>query len=92
VPLESVVSFAGVTRVFVVQSNLAHNRTVKTGRIRDGLQEIVDGLKPGEVVVVTGQNRLTDGAPVSVQAGDPGGVKPAFARTGTDASSTHDGP
>jgi membrane fusion protein (multidrug efflux system) len=68
VPLESVVSFAGVTKVFVAENNVAHSRAVQTGRIRDGLEEILDGVKVGEVVVVTGQTRLTDGAAVTIQA------------------------
>jgi membrane fusion protein (multidrug efflux system) len=73
VPLESVISFAGVTKVFVVEDSVAHGRTVKAGRIRDGLQEIVEGLKAGEVVVVTGQSRLSDGSPVSIpKMGAPG--------------------
>jgi multidrug efflux pump subunit AcrA (membrane-fusion protein) len=67
VPLESVVSFAGVTKIFVAENNVARSRAVQTGRIRDGLQEIIDGVKVGEVVVVTGQTRLTDGAAVTIQ-------------------------
>lgn len=74
-PLESVVSFAGVTKVFVLENNVAHSRAVQTGRIRDGLQEILGGVKPGESVVVTGQNRLTDGAAVTIQT--PGTREPA---------------
>ena len=80
VPLESVVSFAGVTKVFAVENNLARDRLVRTGRIRDGLQEILEGVKPGESVVVTGQTRLTDGAPVAIQPGvasGPEGEHPA---------------
>src|SRR5262249_353734 len=68
VPLESVVSFAGVTKVFVIESNVARSRTVQTGRIRDGLQEIVEGAKPGETIAVTGQSRLSDGVAVTIQA------------------------
>lgn len=67
VPLESVVSFAGVTKVFVIEDNMARSRAVQVGRIRDGLQEIVSGVSPGAVVAVTGQSRLTDGASVTVQ-------------------------
>jgi membrane fusion protein (multidrug efflux system) len=67
VPLESVVSFAGMTKVFVVQDNLAHSRNVTVGRIREGVQEIVEGLKVGESVVVNGQSRLSDGVAVAVQ-------------------------
>lgn len=67
VPLESVVSFAGVTKVFLLENKVARSRTVQTGRIREGLQEVVQGVKVGEVVVVTGQTRLTDGAAVAIQ-------------------------
>ncbi|MSU21755.1 MAG: efflux RND transporter periplasmic adaptor subunit [Pedosphaera sp.] len=68
VPLESVVSFAGVTKVFVVEGNVARSRSVTVGRIRDGLQEVIEGLKSGDTVVVTGQNRLSDGAAVAIQS------------------------
>ena len=66
VPLDAVVSFAGLTKVFVVQDGKARNRTVKVGRIQAGKQEIMDGLKEGEVIVITGQGKLTEGAAVLV--------------------------
>jgi DNA invertase Pin-like site-specific DNA recombinase len=50
-----------VTKVFVVETNVARSRSVTVGRIRDGVQEIIEGLKAGETVVVSGQNRLSDG-------------------------------
>src|SRR5262249_39807976 len=65
--LEAVVSFAGVTKVFVVEGNRAHSHSVKIGRIRDGLQEILEGVNSGEAVVIAGQSRLTDGATVEIQ-------------------------
>lgn len=67
VPLEAIVSFAGVTKVFVVENGQARSRDVTVGRIRDGLQEIVAGVTNGMRVAVTGQNRLTDGAAVVIQ-------------------------
>jgi membrane fusion protein (multidrug efflux system) len=67
IPLEAVVSFAGVTKVFVVETNVAHARAVTVGRIQDRKQEIVSGLRPGEIVVVTGQSKLSDGAAVTIQ-------------------------
>lgn len=70
VPLESVVSFAGVTKVFVVEGRVAHGRTVVAGRIRDGVQEILQGLQTGEIVVVTGQNRLSDGATIALRTAE----------------------
>lgn len=69
VPQDSVISYAGVTKVFVVENGVAHGRIVRTGRARDGLQEILEGLKDGESVVVSGQSRLIDGAPVTIQTG-----------------------
>jgi membrane fusion protein (multidrug efflux system) len=70
VPLESVVSFAGVTKVFVIENKVARSRSVQVGRIRDGLQEITSGIAAGAVVAVTGQSRLTDGAAITVQTPD----------------------
>ena len=69
----------------MVEGNLARSRDVVVGRIRDGVQEIVEGLKAGESVVLSGQSRLSDGTAVAIQApiaasGDP---KPAMA---TEAS------
>jgi membrane fusion protein, multidrug efflux system len=67
VPLDCVVSFAGVTKVFVIEKDVARIRVIETGRIREGLQEISSGLKEGEVVAVTGQTKLFDGARVRVK-------------------------
>jgi membrane fusion protein (multidrug efflux system) len=85
VPLESVVSFAGVTKVFVIENNIARSRAVQVGRIRDGLQEILSGVTNGAVVAVTGQNRLTDGAAVTIKAQDA-----ALADTQSSAASSNE--
>lgn len=71
IPLEAVVSFAGVTKVFVVEGPTVRARAVKVGRIQDGRQEILEGLKPGENVVVSGQSRLSDGSKVMIQSPPP---------------------
>ena len=67
-PLQSVVSFAGVTKVFVVEGNTARSRPVTVGRIHDTFQEVTDGLKPGELVVTSGQTKLSDGMAVTLQS------------------------
>ena len=92
VPLESVVSFAGVTKVFVIENNVARSCAVQVGRIRDGLQEIVSGITPGAVVAVTGQSRLTDGAAVAVQASGGAGrdTKPSLADTESTSAYSHE--
>jgi membrane fusion protein (multidrug efflux system) len=86
IPLEAVVSFAGVTKVFVVENNIARARTVAVGRIRDGKQEITQGLKEGERVVVSGQSRLSDGTAVAIQSAEPTVVAPALAKTNSTNS------
>ncbi len=71
IPLECVVSFAGVTKVFIVEGEVARSRTVTVGRIQRGLQEVLSGVHEGEKVVLTGQSRLSDGAFVSIQSRPP---------------------
>ena len=39
---------------------------VRTGRRSDDLVEVVEGVAPGAVVVTAGQNRLSSGAPVTI--------------------------
>lgn len=65
VPASSIVTFAGLEKVIVVQGGQAVERRVQTGR-RDGERvEITDGLKPGEPIVLRPGN-LTGGQPVTV--------------------------
>jgi multidrug efflux pump subunit AcrA (membrane-fusion protein) len=67
VPLEAIISFAGVTKVFVIEKSVALSREVEVGPIKDGQQQILAGLKPGEAVVTSGQTKLFDGAKVRVK-------------------------
>ena len=54
--------------VIVVQEEKARMVTIKTGRAYDGLIEVLDGgLKPGDTVVVTGNEALRDQAAVTVK-------------------------
>jgi len=89
VPLESVVSFAGVTKVFRIQDNKAQSRAVKLGRIRDGVQEIIEGVTLGDQVVVSGTTRLTDGVSVAVQVADVRQSKSQFTQAGGSTNSTN---
>jgi len=63
--------------VYVVEARehgalVAMARTVQVGETRDGLTEIVSGLKAGERVVAAGQVKLHDGTPVSIAPGGAG--------------------
>jgi multidrug efflux pump subunit AcrA (membrane-fusion protein) len=50
--------------VFVIENGVARVREVKIGRIKDGFQEVLEGLKAGETVAVTGQTKLFEGAKI----------------------------
>jgi membrane fusion protein (multidrug efflux system) len=70
VPQEAVTTFAGVTKVFVIADNVAHERQVRPGtRAADGLVEIVEGLQANEMVATSGLSKLQDGAAVTVKTG-----------------------
>lgn len=83
VPLESVVSFAGVTKVFTIKDGRAESHAVKLGRVREGLQEIVEGVNVGDQVVVSGTTKLTEGANVTIQSPDHRPPAPRFTHTGS---------
>ncbi len=69
VPVEALVSFAGVTRVFVVDADgTVRGREVTPGLRRDTGVEIVRGLDPGERVATSGLGRLAEGTRVVVRA------------------------
>jgi multidrug efflux system membrane fusion protein len=70
IPVSAVQRGADGTYVFVVSpqgaDRVANQRTVKLG-IQDGDKvAVLDGLKPGDTVVVDGADRLRDGADVSI--------------------------
>ena len=67
VPLDAVVNFVGISKVFVVQDGVARSRTVEVGRVFGGKQEILSGVKAGESIVVTGQSKLYEGAKVRLK-------------------------
>jgi RND family efflux transporter MFP subunit len=63
----------GTTEVFVIGAdNRVRARTVQIGRMLDREVEVIAGLKPGDVVVIAGQHRLTDGDLVQAQRDSTG--------------------
>jgi membrane fusion protein, multidrug efflux system len=74
--------------VYVVKpDNTAQLRTIKPG-VADGNTQAVDGVKPNEVVAVSGFDRLQDGAKVAVRGGGRrgGGAGGNGNSSGDDAS------
>jgi multidrug efflux pump subunit AcrA (membrane-fusion protein) len=58
------------TKVFVVENGVAHQRSVVLGLASVSHYEALEGLSPGEEVVVLGQSLLHDGSEVRVTANE----------------------
>jgi membrane fusion protein (multidrug efflux system) len=69
VPEQAVVLRPAGAVVYTIEAGIAHARPVKTGIVREGVIEILEGLKVGETVAVDGAALLSDGA--GVRAGSP---------------------
>jgi RND family efflux transporter MFP subunit len=65
VPASSIVAFAGIEKVIGVEAGKAVEKRVKTGRRAGDRVEIVDGVAPGESVVLEPGN-IVDGESVRV--------------------------
>jgi membrane fusion protein (multidrug efflux system) len=77
VPQEAIITFAGVTKLFVIRDGVAHERQVRTGtRGSNGLVEIIDGVEPNELVATSGLTKLENGIAVSVRESGPAKQEP----------------
>ncbi|UKS23983.1 efflux RND transporter periplasmic adaptor subunit [Paenibacillus sp. HWE-109] len=68
IPTLSIIREESNTFVFVKQGDQYQKRKVKLGRINGEYQEVLEGVKDGESLVVTGQNTLKDGQKVEAAA------------------------
>ena len=66
VPVDAIVSFAGVTKVFIAEKDLAQPREVVLGGTRGEEQEILSGLDGGERVIVGGRTKVQPGSRIAV--------------------------
>ncbi|MCX7929761.1 MAG: efflux RND transporter periplasmic adaptor subunit [Chlorobi bacterium] len=68
IPRDAIIGSLQNARVFVVDTTkkIATERAIRCGIERNGYVVVLDGLSPGEHVVVTGNNVLTDGSPVLI--------------------------
>lgn len=76
-PQSAIVGDGGVESVFVLNDSTVERRSVETGLTSQGRVQIASGLQEGEIVVVTGNNRLREGAAVRVTAGPGASARPA---------------
>ena len=69
VPRSAVTTFAGVTKLFVVDDGVVHERAVEVGvDLGDGWVEITQGVSRGMNVATSGLSKLADGTQVQVRA------------------------
>ena len=68
VPETAIVPVGGKSYVYVVRDGVAERREVSLGARQPGTVEVAQGVEAGDIVVVSGTQRLRDGAPVNVVA------------------------
>ncbi len=66
VPEQSVVLRPAGKVLYLVANGRVTQRLVETGLKQDGLQEIIKGLSPGEIIATDGAGFLSDGAAVTL--------------------------
>jgi membrane fusion protein (multidrug efflux system) len=66
-PLFALVDKGGERLVYVAEDGKAHARVVDLGVIEGDRIQITHGLKPGDQLIVTGQNDVQEGTPVVIQ-------------------------
>lgn len=62
---DAIVARGGRNFVFVINNGTAEKRFVRLGRAAGMRFEVLDGLRPGEIVAVKGNERLRPGQPVT---------------------------
>ncbi|EDM35163.1 membrane fusion protein; possible cation efflux system protein [Pedobacter sp. BAL39] len=66
IPREALTESVQNASVYVIQGNSVRLQEIKTGQESEGLIAVTDGLKAGDVVVVSGQINLKNGTKVSI--------------------------
>jgi RND family efflux transporter MFP subunit len=67
IPVEAVTRFAGVSKVFRVQDNVVEEVEIGVGQQGSGWVEALGPLRPGDMVVTSGQSQLSNGTRVTVR-------------------------
>jgi multidrug efflux pump subunit AcrA (membrane-fusion protein) len=89
VPRESIVRFAGVTKLFVLDGaapkQTARAVNVTTGLEGEGWVEVNGSLQEGQAVATSGLTQLADGTPVTIRTPDSAPAPDAGAKAEADA-------
>ena len=67
IPTNAITSFVGLQKAFVVKEGKALEKSITTGRRKNGLVEVVAGLAPGDKVILD-PAKLRSGQPVTEEA------------------------
>ena len=67
VPLEAIVAFAGITKIFVLDGNKAKAIEIKTGTRDKGWVEIIGPVPADAKVIVSGLTQIVDGSIVRIR-------------------------
>ena len=62
IPENSILSAAGVNKIFVISNGTAHARQVVLGESRGGKREVLEGVVDGELIATSRLGQLFDGA------------------------------
>ena len=66
IPRASIVEDEANQTVFIIENEVAHKRTIRTGLTNGALIEVLEGLQGDERIVTIGQSGLRDGGKVKV--------------------------
>jgi len=66
IPRDALTQSVKDAAVYVVENNVVHQKTIKTGIEMDNLIQVISGLKAGEIIVTSGQINLKEGTPVNI--------------------------
>lgn len=66
VPLDGIFERFGSQHLYVVEDGIANRRSIILGPIRAGHAEVIEGVKPGDVVISKGVTRVVDGSEVHI--------------------------
>lgn len=67
VPKEAVLNSSGKKYVFIVKEGIAFRKDITLGYSDESFYEVIDGISPGEQVIVKGHNKLKDGDPIEIR-------------------------
>jgi len=66
IPSQSIIPESGKEKVFLIKNGLAEPVIIKTGMRTQAYVEILEGLNPGDTLVVSGIMQLKKGSPVQI--------------------------